>query len=44
MKVANVTVMAMIHGLISGRQSSALALAFSNGGAAALIAGSKPWV
>src|ERR1700675_1215225 len=38
MKVASVTVIAMIQGLIAGRQTSA----FSSGGAAELIAGSKP--
>ncbi len=38
MKVASVTVMAMIQGLIAGRQTSA----FSSGGAAALIAESRP--
>src|ERR1022692_4209842 len=39
MNVASVTVMAMIQGLIAGRQTSA----FSSGGAAALIAESRPW-
>src|ERR1700677_2335732 len=39
MKVASVTVIAMIHGLIAGRQMSA----FSSGGAAALTGESRPW-
>jgi hypothetical protein len=39
MKVASVTVMAMIQGLIAGRQTSA----FSSGGAAELIDESRLW-
>src|ERR1700751_4723970 len=39
MKVASVTVMAMIQGFTAGRQASAL----SNVVAPALIAGSRPW-
>src|SRR5580698_8313300 len=39
MNVASVTVIAMIHGLIAGRQMSA----FSSGGAAALTGESRPW-